>query len=762
MKFSEAWLREWVNPELSREELADRLTMTGLEVEGSEPVAGQFEKVVIGKVLSLKKHPTADQLQLCEVDVGLGAPLAIACGASNVKKSMKVAVALIDAVLPNNLVIKEAEVRGVRSQGMLCSAEELGISDESEGLLELPTEAPLGQLLWNYLKLSDHSLEVSITPNRGDCLSIKGMARELAAITRTSVKKIALREVPASIPDLFPVSVEAQEACPSYIGRVIRGVKKVACTPVWMKERLRRSGLRSIHPIVDVTNYVMLELGQPMHAFDLARLDKGIYVRMAKPSEELVLLDNTTVKLTGETLIIADGRKPLAIAGVMGGIDSGISEDTQDLFLESAFFHPTVISRQRQAHQLNSESSYRFERGVDSELQSQAIHRATTLLLEIVGGKAGPLVEVKKAAQLKTIVLRRDRLFSILGCDNISDKEVKELLQSLGFGCKKEKNQWQVEVPAWRFDVSLEEDLIEEVARLYGYDKIPATRPHFPLQTHILAENRIALPRVRRLLCDLGYHEVVTYSFVNEELQRLLNPGREPKPLVNPITADMTVMRTNLWPGLMTTYMYNRDRQQSRLRLFEMGLCFIQKDKQLSQPPMLGGLLSGSAFPEGWGSKARDLHFFDLKGDLENILQLTHLPLEEFCFKAEAHPALHPGQSAVLYRDDQPLGILGALHPEIRQKLGISEPIFLFEFNLDTLLAARPPYFQDISRFPEIRRDLALLADRQLPSQEIRDIIVSSGGEWLRQVSLFDVYLGEGVPKDKKKRGLCFGLATCH
>jgi phenylalanyl-tRNA synthetase beta chain len=760
MKFSEAWLREWVVPSLSREEICDRLTMTGLEVDGLEPVAEHFANVVVGKVLGLKKHSAADELHICEIDVGRGAPLVIVCGAKNVKQGMKAPVALIGAVLPNNMIIKETEIRGVSSMGMLCSSSELGLAEESEGLLELPKDAPLGVDLWEYLKLTDHIIEVAITPNRGDCLSVRGLVRELAAITQTPAKKMTIPEVKALIPDVFPVELKTKEACPRYVGRIIRGVKADAMTPVWMKERLRRSGIRSVSPIVDVTNYVMLELGQPMHAFDLARLEKKIVVRMAEKDEALQLLDGSEIKLSPETLIIADQTKPLAIAGVMGGSESGINLLTQDIFLESAFFHPDVVARQRQLYQLSSESSYRFERGVDPELQRLAIERATRLLVEIVGGKPGPLIEESKSWPLKTLALRRERLVSILGCATITDKEVKTILQSLGFGCKKEKALWQVQVPSWRFDVTQEVDLIEELARLYGYEKISPTRPLFPLQTHSLPESRIALPRVRRLLCDLGYHEAVTYSFVNEDLQKLLDPERQAKALVNPITSDMTVMRTNLWPGLLGTYLYNRDRQQTRGRFFEAGLCFIEQQKHLTQVPMLGGLASGTAFPEQWGHPSRELDFFDVKGELQDLLQLTHLPQTHFRFKPTTHPALHPGQTALLYRHDEVLGILGALHPAIRQKFDITEPIFLFEFNLDSLLLARPPYFSEISKFPEIRRDLALLVDRHIPAQEIRDTIINSGGEWLRHVNLFDVYLGEGVPENKKS--VAFALILQH
>jgi len=762
MKFSEAWLGEWVRSDLTREQLCDRLTMTGLEVESQEPVAQPFSKVVIGEVQTVKPHPAADQLRVCEVSLGKGASLTIVCGASNVRAGMKAALAKVKAVLPNEVHIQETQLRGVTSQGMLCSAAELSLGEEGQGLLELPADAPVGADLWDYLQLSDHLIEVAITPNRGDCLSIQGMAREVAAITASKWKPLSIPKVKASVPDLFPVTIQAEDACPRYVGRVIRGVQPATTTPIWLKEKLRRSGLRSVSPIVDVTNYVMLELGQPMHAFDLARLEKKIVVRRAKEGEELLLLDGSAVQLTTETLIIADQKKPLAIAGVMGGIDSGIASGTQDIFLESAFFTPAVVARQRQLHQLNSESAHRFERGVDPALQRLALERATRLLVDLVGGKPGPVLEItaKKGLPRKTLRLRRERIESILGCSLITDKEVKSLLESLGFECKKGKKQWMVRVPSWRFDVTQEIDLIEELARLYGYHKISPTRPVFPVQTQSFSEGRITLPRVRRLLCDLGYHEAVTYSFVNAELQKLLDPQQEPKPLVNPITADMTVMRTNLWPGLLGTYLYNRDRQQLRGRFFETGLCFVQENKKLLQLPMLGGLLSGSACPEQWGQPVQELDFFDVKADIQNLLQLTHISQDRFIFKPFNHPALHPGQTAMLYREETPLGILGALHPALRQKFDICEPVFLFEFNLDTLLLARPPYFSEISKFPEIRRDLALLVDRHIPTQEIRDTIVRSGGEWLRQVNVFDVYLGEGIPESKKS--VAFALILQH
>lgn len=761
MKFSESWLREWVDPQISREVLSEQLTMSGLEVDSLAPVAEYFSGVVIGKVLRVQKHPEADQLHICEVGIGRGASLIIVCGAKNVSEGMKAPLALINAMLPNKMAIKESVIRGATSQGMLCSAADLGLSEASEGLLELSSEATEGADFWEYLKLNDYIFDVSITPNRGDCLSLKGMAREVAAITQSTVNKIAMPAVKPTITASLPISIEAKTECPRYVGRILRGVKADVETPVWMQEKLRRSGIRSLSPIVDVTNYVMLELGQPMHAFDLSLLDKQITVRMARPGEELRLLDNKLLTLDTETLVIADQHKPLAIAGVMGGLDSGINLLTKDLFLESAFFTSATVARQRQHYQLNSESAFRFERGVDPELQVQAIERATALLLEIVGGEAGPVIDLnQRPNNPKVLILRREHLNSILGCELISDIEVKDIFKRLGFNCQKEKNHWEIQVPSWRFDVTEEVDLIEEVARLYGYDKITPTRPHFSMDSESIPENRLTLPRVRRLFCDLGYHEVVTYSFVNEEWQALLDPERKPKALVNPITADMSVMRSNLWPGLMGTYLYNRDRQQTRVRFFESGLCFIEEAGHLRQELMLGGLISGTASPEQWAEPSRPLDFYDLKGEVESLLALTRLGQSSFHFKPLAHPALHPGQAATLYRGEQALGVLGALHPALKQRFDIIEPVFLFEFNLDAILASKLHSYSDISRFPEIRRDLALLVDRHIPSEQIQATIVESGGEYLRQVNVFDVYLGEGVPKDKKS--VAFALTLQH
>lgn len=759
MKLSEQWLREWVNPNLTREELSSKLTMAGLEVDALVPVAGSFTHVVVAEVIQVEKHPEADRLKVCLVDVGQAEPLTIVCGATNVRPSIKVAAALAGAILPNNIHISLSKIRNVVSNGMLCSARELGMVEENNGIIELPQDAPIGQEVWKYLNLSDYVIDIAITPNRGDCLSIMGLAQEVSAVTECKVTALDLISVKPDISDSLSVAIDVPMECQRYSGRVIRDVKADAVTPIWMQERLRRGGIRCISPVVDVMNYVMLELGQPMHAFDLKEIMGGIQVRKAKSSEELTLLDGQTISLSHDTMVIADDKKALAIAGVMGGLDSGVTLLTKDIFLESAYFNTESIARSGRHYNLGSESSYRFERGIDPTLQVTALERATALLLDIVGGWPGPVIDVvdnRYLPQPQTIQLRIARINKILGID-INHSHIESFLQRLGFGCEKNPDGWSVYVPARRSDISLEIDLIEEIIRLYGYDKLPAQQAGSTLQINPCSENRLNLTTLRRKLCDLGYHEAITYSFIDKNLQYLFDPNNKPKELVNPITADMAVMRTNLWPGLVNTFLYNHNRQQSRVRLFEVGLRFIQRDKTVLQQRVLSGLVSGSAFPEQWGLPARKVDFFDLKGDLESVFKLTSA-MDEFIFKSGEHPALHPGQTAEIYRKDDFVGSFGVLHPGIMQTLAISENVIVFEILLDQLEIARQPHFSEISKFPEIRRDIAIFVDQTVPSQAIQDTIAEVSGELLREVTVFDVYQGKGVAPHRKSIALALTL----
>ncbi len=761
MKLSEQWLHEWIKPAESREALSAQLTMAGLEVEGLTPVAEHFSHVIVAEVLQVEKHPEADRLKVCQVNTGQGEPLTIVCGAPNVRPQLKVAAALVGAKLPNNISITRSKIRNVVSNGMLCSVQELGIAaDESSGIMELAPDAPVGEDLRKYLNLSDYVFDISITPNRGDCLSVLGLSTELAAITGLNRKALDIKPVSPVIEDTLTVAVEVSTECPRYAGRVIKNVKADTLTPLWLQERLKRSGIRSISPIVDVMNYVMLELGQPMHAFDLAKISGGIKVKKAKASETLALLDGQTVTLTDDIMVIADDYKPLAIAGLMGGLESGVTLLTQDVFLESAYFHPESIAYAARHFNLGSESSYRFERGIDPLIQSIALERATQLIVDIVGGEPGPVIDVVQEAFLPAptkILLRSDRIKKLLGF-NIDHAKIASILQSLGFTCIKIQAGWDVIVPARRSDITLEADLIEEIIRLYGYDQLPLQLANAGLQINPAQEDKLTLPKLRRICCDLGYHEVITYSFVDKNLQHQLNPNFKPKALVNPITADMAVMRTNLWPGLVNTYLYNQHRQQPRVRMFEIGLRFIQNDTcELSQQRVLGGLVSGTAFPEQWASPARDVDFFDLKGDIEKLLQLT-TSMKGFTFKSGAHPALHPGQTAEIYRDNELVGILGALHPQVKQMLDITANVLVFELLLDSLEKFSAIQYREFSKFPEIRRDIAIFLDRSIPSQAIQDTITEVGGELLRNVTLFDVYQGKGIASHQKSIALALTL----
>lgn len=759
MKISEHWLREWVNPDMTREKLCEALTMSGLEIEENSPVAEKFSGVVVATVLNVEKHPSADRLQVCKVDVGEAEPLTIVCGAKNVTVGMKTAAALNGAVLANKMKITASKLRGVLSQGMLCSASELGLAEESAGIVVLPTDAPIGTPVWDYLNLTDHIMDVSITPNRGDCLSVMGLAQDIAAITRTTPLNPTFTNATNKINDTRSIIIHEPSDCAHYVGRVIRHVKADAATPVWMQERLRRSGIRSIIPIVDVMNYVMLELGQPMHAFDLAKIAGGIQVRKAKEKEQLELLDGQTVTLNTNTLVIADDEKPLAIAGVMGGLDSGVTLLTQDIFLESAFFQPVSITRAARHYKLNSESSYRFERGVDPELQVRAIERATQLILDIAGGEPGPIIDVAHTTHLpraKKIKLRTARIEQLLGL-KITDQEIVSILNALGFATKEISEGWDVTVPARRFDIATEIDLIEEIIRIYGYEKVPQHTSHSKMLIHPRSEKKLTSAMMRRALADMSYHEVITYSFIDKKMQSIFEPDAEYKELLNPITADMSVMRTSLWPGLVSTLLYNQNRQQARVRIFEIGLRFVIKEGLLAQENMLSGLIAGAVAPEQWGVPTRDVDFFDLKGDLENLLQLTFAD-NDFEFKAGKHPALHPGKTALLYRAGECVGVLGEIHPSILQKLNTETNILVFELRLDALETAKLPRFTEISKFPEIRRDLAILVKQSIPASSIQDTIKTVAGNWLRQINVFDVYQGKGIATGYKSVALALIL----
>lgn len=745
MKFSESWLRTFVDPPLTSEELAQALTMAGLEVEAREPAAPAFSGVVVGAVLSVEKHPGADRLSLTRVDVGDGEPLVIVCGAPDVRAGLKVPCARVGAELPK-LTIKLAKVRGVESQGMLCSARELGLEQDAEGLWVLPEDAPVGASLREYLDLDDRLFTLKLTPNRSDCLSLGGVAREVAAVTATSLRLPEIQPVKPALEDALPVTVAVPEACPLYCGRIVRGVNPAAPTPRWMVQRLERSGVRSISAVVDVTNYVMLELGQPLHAFDLTRLCGSINVRFGAAGEELKLLNGQSVALGPGLMVIADRDKPLALAGIMGGADSAVTDGTRDLFLESAFFSPHAVAGKSFTLGFSSDSAYRFERGVDFAGTRQALERATQFILAICGGSAGPVTEVQgPLPKREPIQLRVGRARRVLGVD-LDSARVSGLLRRLQFRFVDERGVFHVTPHSYRFDLAREEDLIEELARLYGYDRIPATPPVSTLTMLPQPEAVRTVAGLRDRLVARDYQEVVNYAFVDAAWEAELAGNPAPLRLLNPIASHMGVMRSSLLGGLVQNLQFNLNRKQARVRLFEIGRCFVKgADGALSQPERLAGLAYGSSVSEQWGSEQRCVDFFDAKADLEALLWPRAVTTE-----AGAHPALHPGRAARVKVDGMDAGWLGELHPRWRQKYDLAEVSVVFELELAAFATIGIPAAKAVSKFPLVRRDIAVVVDDRLPAQGLLDALRGAGSPRVADVSLFDVYRGRGIPEGKK------------
>ena len=760
MKINELWLRDWVNPQLTTEQLSAQLTMAGLEVDALTPVAGPFSGVVVGEITAIAQHPDADKLRVCQVSNGVET-VQVVCGASNARLGLKIPFAQLGALLPDDFAIKKAKLRGIESFGMLCAAEELGLAEQSEGLLELPIDAPVGTNLRDYLHLDDHQIELGVTPNRADCLSVAGLAREVGVLNKLPVQAVPTPAVAHEIDDVIPVEIQAAAECPRYVGRVIRNVDPSRAAPQWLIERLRRCGIRSIDPIVDITNYVMLELGQPMHAFDFERLSGGIRVRLATPGETLTTLDGQELKLRADTLVIADHERPLALAGIMGGKESAVSGSTRHVFLESAFFAPHLLAGRARAYGLHTESSHRFERGVDHQLQVRAIERATRLILDIVGGQAGPVIEVAndQLPSNATIALRRAAIPRLLGID-ISDSDVEAILEGLGLTIERTNEGWMTLVPSWRFDLNIEVDLIEELARVYGYDRLPLRSIESTLPLAPKPERNLDPTAMRSTLAARDYQEVITYSFVDPKLQALLAPQQAVVELRNPISGDMSVMRTTLWAGLLSTVIHNLNRQQQRVRLFETGLNFKPSTNALpEQKKMLAMAITGRRYPESW-SAANDLaDFFDLKGDFEALMQLAR-ERGRVSFKPAEHPALHPGQCAAIVVNDKVVGHLGALHPELQRQLDIAQSVYLLEVEWSAIAEGTVPKFAELSKFPEVRRDLAFEFDRQLAAEDILSAVREVAGNYLRDLRLFDVYQGKGI--DPQRKSLAFGLTFQH
>jgi len=751
MKFSENWLRTWVNPELSSEVLAHALTMAGLEVEALEAVAPAFNNVVVAEVLEVVKHPNADRLNVCQVNIGEAQPLTIVCGAANVAVGVKVPCARIGAVLPpssdneKGFAIKQAKVRNVESFGMLCSEKELGLAEESQGLWLLSGDAPVGRTLREYLELDDKLFTLKLTPNRSDCSGMVGVAREVAALTGSPLRPLEIQIQPVTLSEQLPVQVADVQACPLYCGRLMRGVNAAAATPTWMLRRLERSGLRGISAVVDITNYVMLEMGQPLHAFDAAQLSGGITVRRARNGEALTLLNEQAVKLDEEVLVIADDARVLALAGIMGGQGSGVETATRDVFLESAFFHPDAIAGRARRFGLATDSSFRFERGVDFAATRQALERATQLLLEICGGSAGAISEVRgELPQRTAIALRHSRVARVLGIA-LGNTQISALLKRLQLDFVAKGDDFSVTPPSFRFDLSIEVDLIEELARLYGYDNIPALAPQAALTMLPYSESQRPLARIQQILVARDYQEIVSYAFVEEQVERELCGNANPVALQNPIASNLAVMRSSLIGGLVGALRFNLNRKQARVRLFEVGACFAKVNNEYVQSQRLSGIAYGATLPEQWGTAAKLVDFYDLKADVEALFAPQLLR-----FVAVTHPALHPGRSAQIYCGGQAIGWIGELHPQWQQQYDMAQSAVWFEVELDVLTRAAVPRMGEIAKSLPVRRDLAVLVDEAVAAQTLLDAMQQVVAPYVQEIVLFDVYRGKGVEQGKK------------
>jgi len=751
MKISESWLREWVNPELDTEALGHQLTMLGHEVDALEIEGAGLDDIVIAEVAAVSKHPDADKLSLCKVDDGSGDLIDVVCGAPNVVQGMKTPFAKPGVRLPNGMKLRKAKIRGVVSNGMLCSAVELGLGDESDGIMSLPLEAETGSSLIGFLQLPDAIIDLDLTPNRGDCFSVLGIARDLAALTGAELKDSSVAAVTPSIDDMQSVELVDPAGCPRFAGRVIRGIDTRAKSPVWMTERLRRSGLRAISPVVDITNYVMLELGQPLHAYDYSLLQGPIKPRLAKSGETVTLLDEKDVELNEDTLIITDDSGPIGIAGIMGGLSTAVTESTTDVFFEAAFWPQDFMAGRARAYGMHTDASMRFERGVDPAGQGRAIERATELLLEIAGGDAGPLIDESASLHLPAradITLRKRRLTRLLGME-IADIEVVRILTGLTMKVSEIDGGWTVSPPSHRFDMEIEPDLIEEVARIHGYDSIPETTAFSQAPLETVTETKVDKELVAAALVARDYQEVVTYSFIDSVANTVFSGSESELVLSNPISSEMSVMRASLWPGMVAAAASNNARQQDRIRLFEMSKSFHGSLGSHTEVVRIGGLASGPVNPEQWASPSEAVDFFDIKADVEAVLALASKE-NEIVFRAAEHPALQPGQSAEIIRNDEVIGVIGKLHPKISKTYDLKRAMYLFELDADKTLASSAPNATSISKFPTIRRDIAVIVDDAVSADDLVSAVSSSSPDLIRGVRIFDIYTGEGIEAGRK------------
>jgi phenylalanyl-tRNA synthetase beta chain len=755
MKIVESWLREWIDPDLDTDALAYRLTMAGHEVDGIELEGSGLDGVVVAEVVEVGKHPDADRLSLCKVSTGGDETVDVVCGAPNVRAGMKSPFAQPGVTLPNGIKLRKAKIRGVESNGMLCSAVELGLGEDSDGIIELPADARAGQALAEYLKLPDAVIDLDLTPNRGDCFSVLGIAREVAALTGAELKSAVFPSVPATLKDRQPVELVFPEGCPVFAGRVVRNIDPRARSPIWIVERLRRAGLRAIHPVVDVTNYVMLELGQPLHAYDLQLVDGPIRPRLSKPGEKLTLLDEKEITLDDRTLVITDDTGVIGLAGIMGGLSTAVSERTVDVFFEGAFWPQAFMAGRARSYGMHTDASLRFERGVDPEGQGRAVERATALLVDIAGGEAGPLVVTSAEEHLpkrKPIHLRRKRVSMLLGLE-LEDHSIVDMLHRLGLGVTETDDGWDVVAPSYRFDLDLEVDLIEELARIYGYDAIPETTATAETPLEAVSESAVDIELAATTLVARDYQEVITYSFVDAEANKALTGTSSELVLSNPISSEMSVMRASLWPGMLQAVAANASRQQDRVRLFEIGKSFHGSLEQHREVLRIAGAVTGPALPEQWAAPTQAVDLFDIKADIAALLALAgnaagcrYVPTE--------HPALQPGQAAEIVRDGRVIGVFGKLHPLQAKRFDLRRDTFLFELDADATLASAAPRAQPVSRFPSIRRDIAIVVDEKVSADELVAAVEASAPALISSVRIFDLYQGPGIEAGLKSVAL--------
>jgi phenylalanyl-tRNA synthetase beta chain len=754
MKIVESWLREWIDPDLDTDSLAYRLTMAGHEVDGIELEGRGLDGVLVAEVLEVGKHPDADRLSLCKVSTG-AETVDVVCGAPNVRQGMKSPLARPGVTLPNGIKLKKAKIRGVESHGMLCSAVELGLGEDSDGIIELPEDAPVGAALAEYLSLPDAVIDLDLTPNRGDCFSVLGIAREVAAVTGAELKSAVFPSVPATIEDRQAVELVYPEGCPVFAGRIVRNIDPRARSPIWMVERLRRAGLRAIHPVVDVTNYVMLELGQPLHAYDLALVDGPIRPRLSKPGEKVTLLDENEVELDDRTMVITDDSGVIGLAGLMGGLSTAVSNETVDVFFEGAFWPQAFMAGRARSYGMHTDASLRFERGVDPEGQGRAVERATALLVDIAGGEAGPLVVTTEEAHLperQPIQLRRDRVSMLLGLE-LDDHAVVDMLHRLSLGVTETDVGWAVVAPSHRFDLEVEVDLIEELARIYGYDEIPETTAIAETPLEVVSESLVDIELAAATLVARDYREVITYSFVAADANKALTGIESELVLSNPISSEMSVMRASLWPGMLQAVAANASRQQDRVRLFEIGKSFHGSLEQHEEVLRIAGAVSGPALPEQWASSTQASDFFDIKGDIAALLALAGNAGKCRYVPAE-HPALQPGQAAEIVRDGRVIGVFGKLHPMHAKPFELRRDVFLFELDADAALASGPPTAGPVSRYPSIRRDIAIVVDENVSADELVAVVEASAPEIISSVRIFDIYQGPGIEAGLKSVAL--------